>query len=273
MVIDTHVHVWELNDRHQPPPDAVLPPPRGAMPVELLVEDMRVHGVAHAVLVLSSAFGWDNTYMVECLERFPGLFRAIGLVDPLHFDNAHQLREWMARGLSGFRLHPRYYDDRPVWVDSAEHDGLWRAAADTGAILQFHMRPDHAEPLRRMIARHPDVRVIVDHMGAPDVTEAPEYASYDSVLRLADSGQVWVKIGDYQIYSKEAFPWRDLRPIVARLRDAFGPERMVWGTGYAGPGRLVTLPDALQFVRHELPLSHEDVRKILGETPRALFGF
>ncbi len=274
MIIDTHVHVWALDATHQPAPDARIRPPSGPCPVEWLVADMEAFGIDHCVLIQSSAFGWDNTYMVECLERYPGLFKAIGLVDPLGASNADDLRSWMTRGLSGFRLHPLYYPDDQCWVDAPAHDALWNAAAETGAILQFHLWPRHAVPLARMIARHPNVRVIVDHLGKPDVTEAPPYPSFQPVLDLARFPLVWVKIGDYQIASKQAFPWRDTIPFVAALREAFGPDRMIWGTGYAGTARLVPLEQALRYVREELPcLSRSDVERILDATPRALFGF
>ena len=90
--------------------------------------------------------------------------------------------------------------------------------------MQFHLWPRHAVALARIIARHPEVRVIVDHLGKPDVTEPPPYLSYQPVLRLSDFAKVWVKIGDYQIASKQSFPWPDTAPFVAELRRAFGPE-------------------------------------------------
>src|SRR5262249_38618295 len=185
MLVDTHVHVWALDETHRPAPDAKVAPPAEADPVEWLIEDMQQFGVDRCVLIQSSAFGWDNTYMVECLERYPGLSKAIGLVDPLSPTNADDLRVGVRRGLSGFRLHPLYYPDDQVWVDSPAHDALWDAAAETDAILQFHLWPRHAAPLVRMIARHPTVRVIVDHLGKPDVTEAPPYPSFRPVLDLA----------------------------------------------------------------------------------------
>lgn len=274
MLVDTHVHVWALDDQHRPAPDAKINPPTEADPVEWLVADMEEFHVDRSVLVQSSAFGWDNTYMVECLEKYPGLIKAIGLVDPLSSENAADLRYWMSRGLSGFRLHPLYYPDEPSWIDSPAHDALWDAAAATGAILQFHLWPRHAVPLARMIARHPGVRVIIDHLGKPDVTEPPPYPSFQPVLDLARFPRVWVKIGDYQIASKLAFPWPDTVPFVGALKEAFGAERMIWGTGYAGRARLVPLEQALRYVRGELPcLSPADLDKILGNTPRDLFGF
>jgi predicted TIM-barrel fold metal-dependent hydrolase len=273
-VIDTHVHVWPLDDQpgHRPAKDAKVRAPSAAAPVEWLLEDMDEYGIAGCVLVQSSAFGWDNTYMVECLDRYPGKFKAIGLVDPLGADNARDLETWTARGLSGFRLHPLYYPDEPSWIDAPQSDALWRAAAATGAILQFHMWPKHAPALARMIERHPDVRVIVDHIGKPDVTEAPPYPSFEPVLRLADYPLTWVKIGDYQIASRQEFPWRDTFPFVSRLRDRFGAGRMLWGTGYPRGARLVPLAQALRYVREELPLDAVERRRILGETPAALFG-
>jgi len=274
LLIDTHVHVWALDDQHRPTPNAKVNPPAEAAPVEWLLADMEEYGVDRCVLVQSSAFGWDNSYMVECLERFPGHFKAIGLVDPLGAENAGDLRLWMSRGLSGFRLHPLYYPDEPCWIDSAAHDALWDAAAATGAILQFHLWPRHAIPLARMIARHPEVRVIVDHIGKPDVAESPPYPSFQPVLDLARFPLVWVKLGDYQIASRQDFPWADTIPFVAALKKAFGPARMLWGTGYPGRARLVTLEQALRYVRNELPcLSPADLEQILGSTPRALFGF
>jgi predicted TIM-barrel fold metal-dependent hydrolase len=275
MLIDTHVHVWPLDDApgHRPVEGAKVGHPKEAAPVEWLLQDMEEHAIDHCVLVQSSAFGWDNTYMVECLEQYPGKFKAIGLVDPLDRHNSDQLWYWMNRGLSGFRLHPLYYRDQPVWVDSAEHDKLWQEAQKTGAILQFHMLPEHAAPLGRMVDRHPDVRVIVDHIGKPDVTEPGPHPSFDDVLRLAERKNVWVKIGDYQIASKQEFPWRDTWPFVAKLKEAFGPERMMWGTGYPRTARIIPLAQALEYVRGLPCFSPAELDQVLGETPRKLFGF
>src|SRR5579859_4408793 len=92
MLIDTHVHVWALDAQHQPAKDARIYPPTEADPVEWLVDDMAAYGIDRCVLVQSSAFGWDNTYMVECLQNYPGQFKAIGLVDPLSPTNADDLQ-------------------------------------------------------------------------------------------------------------------------------------------------------------------------------------
>jgi predicted TIM-barrel fold metal-dependent hydrolase len=274
MRIDTHVHVWQLDDQHRPAPNAAIRPPAKAAPVEWLLEDMANYHLDHCVLVQSSAFGWDNTYMVECLEHYPGTFKAIGLVDPVSPHNAADLRLWMSRGLSGVRLHPVYFPEGATWIDAAANDALWNVAADTGAILQFHMRPEHAAAVGRMAHRHPAVRVIIDHIGKPDVAEPPPYPSFQTVLALSDHSNIWMKIGDYQIASKLAYPWRDTFPFVAMLKGAFGAQRMLWGTGYPTTARLVPLQQALDYVTKDLPcFSPAEVDLVMGNAAAPLFGF
>lgn len=273
MIIDTHVHVWALDSSpgHQPVPGALVPWPTEAAPVEWLIEDMNEYGIDHCVLVQSSAFGSDNRYLLECLSKYPGKFKAIGLVDPLDPQNAIREAMWMEQGLSGFRFHPLYYEDFS-WLDSADSDAVWRCAEEHAAILQFHLRPQHAPALGRIAARHPSVRVIVDHLGKPDVSEAEPSVSYEAVLRLADLPNVWVKIGDYQIASRESYPWRDTWRFVELLKESFGAGRMIWGTGYPGKRRLVPLDQALGYME-QLPLSPNEHRTILWDTPAKLFGF
>ena len=263
---------------HRPPADAKLSPPDAAAPVEWLLQDMAEYHVAHCVLVQSSAFGWDNTYMVECLERYPGRFRAIGLVDPESPANARDLERWIAQGLAGFRFHPLYYDREPRgawWVDAPEHDDLWAAAAATGAILQFHMLPQHAPgagphdraPSAGAGDRGPHRQTRRDRGRRPTRVSIP-------VLRLADYPHVYAKIGDYQIASEQAFPWADTWPFVRLLAARFGAARMLWGTGYprTAPARPAGRRP-LRYIEQELPLSPAERQQILWDTPARLFGF
>ena len=270
-IIDTHVHVWcrGTGPECRPSSTARIPIPSESVPVEWLIDDMQRTGISYAVLVQSSAFGANNRYIVECLERFPGTFRAIGLVHPLDTRAPRRLKEWASRGVSGFRFHPVFFEDAS-WLDAPSSDRIWDAAEETDSILQFHLRPQHAESLASIASRHPNVRVIVDHLGKPDVSTPGSEAP---ILALADRPNTWIKIGDYQIASNMDYPWPDLKPLVAKLSESFGTERMIWGTGYAGRARLVPLEDAIDLVRNHLDLSQAAIDDIFWRTPLALFGF
>ena len=76
-IIDTHVHVWcrGTGPECRPSSTARIPIPSESVPVEWLIDDMERTGISYAVLVQSSAFGANNRYIVECLDRFPEKFR------------------------------------------------------------------------------------------------------------------------------------------------------------------------------------------------------
>jgi len=112
MIVDTHVHIWEM------PPVAPVGPtaprwtgePTAPGTAEMLLEEMDANGVDRTVLVQTSFSTWDNGYVADSAQRFPDRFVAQGLVDPLDPDNAAHAAYWMdERGMTGFRFHPMYY--------------------------------------------------------------------------------------------------------------------------------------------------------------------
>ena len=74
MIVDTHVHVWEID----PPKYPVGPtaptwnsyPDEPGTTDELLAE-MNAHGIDWAVLVQTSWSTWDNGYIADSAARFP----------------------------------------------------------------------------------------------------------------------------------------------------------------------------------------------------------
>src|SRR5687768_16728151 len=83
LLIDTHVEVWTLDPkypfRHPEQPDLKVDV---AAPIEDQVPQMRDYGLKFAVLINPRYFGWDNSYIRDCLRRHPQLFVAHGLIDP-----------------------------------------------------------------------------------------------------------------------------------------------------------------------------------------------
>ncbi len=122
MIVDTHVHVWEIDPPRYPigptaPGWSSLPDEPGT--ADELVADMDDNGVDWSVLVQTSWSTWDNGYIADSVAKYPTRFVGHGLIDPLDADNASVARSWMEdRGLVGFRFHPMYYGDQKVCVTS-----------------------------------------------------------------------------------------------------------------------------------------------------------
>ena len=72
------------------------------------------------------------------------------------------------------------------------------------------------------------------------------------------------------------YPFEDAYPWVKRVYEAFGPDRLLWGTGYPGTARAAygrpTLKEELVLVREKIPFfSAEDREKILGRNAAQLW--
>ena len=272
MIVDTHVHVWEID----PPKYPVGPtaPSWNSYPDEPgtadeLLSEMDAHDVDWTVLVQTSWSTWDNGYIADSVERFPDRFIGHGLIDPQDPNNAEQVRYWIKeRGLVGFRFHPMYYPDEKILL-TQQNGPMWEEIAALDAIIQFHLRAAFADQVAVIAQRYPHLRLILDHMGYPQL-DADE-AAFQPIVELARYNNVHLKLSDVAGRSQQAFPYADVHPFIEKLLSVFGAERTVWGTGYPSHHRQKhnwpSLAQELQLIREGLPfLTDNDQEQILGGT-------
>ncbi len=281
MIIDCHVHVWEL------PPIAPVGPTapswtavtEEAGPTGLLVEDMDENGVDAAVLVQSSGSTWDNTYIAESTNSDRSRFRSIGLVDPMDSQNASVAARWMDEfGVSGFRFHPDYYPDDVV-LDPVRNGAMFRAIEERSGIVKVHNRVGNVGQMARVVPMYPEITWIIDHMMYPEPWMAGDgWTAYLPVLELARFPNVLMTISDVHNRSVESYPFGDMHGVVMMAIDAFGIERCIWGTGYPGYLRekndWISLAEELRLVRQGFDwLTEEERGKLLGENAKRIYGF
>ena len=272
MVVDTHVHVWEID----PPKYPVGPtaPTWNSYPDEPgtadeLLSEMDAHDVDWTVLVQTSWSTWDNGYIADSVARFPDRFIGHGLIDPQDRNNAEQVRYWIQeRGLVGFRFHPMYYPDEKILL-TQQNGPMWEEIAALDAIIQFHLRAAFADQVAVIAQQYPHLRLILDHMGYPQV-DAEEMA-FQPIVELARYDNVHLKLSDVAGRSDQVFPYADVHPFIEKLLSVFGAARTVWGTGYPGHHRQKhnwpSLAQELQLIQEGLPfLTDDDKDQILGET-------
>jgi predicted TIM-barrel fold metal-dependent hydrolase len=149
------------------------------------------------------------------------------------------------------------------WREAGVAHPLWRAAEASGAPVTI--APSGAIGLVGDIARaRPDLKIIVDHMGARVDRRGPDaFVDFDDLLRLARLANVAVKATCLPAYSAGARPWADVTPYLRRAFDAFGPRRLFWGSD------LSRLPcpygELVDFFRDGLPwLGGDDRDEVMG---------
>jgi predicted TIM-barrel fold metal-dependent hydrolase len=283
LLIDSHMHVWSDDPVRFPfahPYDPKFMPPKIPASVQLLVEEMDRHGVTHCVLVQTISHGWDNRYLAHCLKTHPKRFRGQGLIDPTDPQVAKNLETAMREhGLAGVRFSPMYYQGKDDWLDARANDALWEKAEQLGAVFNFFIASEQLPKLEDMIRRHPKVKVVVDHLARVDLTAKDPEPEIKKLLALARYPNVWVKVSELNILSpSKKHPYRDTYPLVKRVYAAFGPDRLLWGTGFPGATRAQadrpTLEQELGLIRREIPFfTAEDREKILGRNAAKVWGF
>ena len=250
-LIDAHVHVWTPDVTRYPLAagfsKADMRPP-SFTPEELFAE-CRPAGVGRVVLIQMSFYGFDDSYMLDSIARFPDAFRGVAIVDERRPDLAAEMRRLAGLGVRGFRL----YADRAkaeAWADSPAMRSMWIAAADTGLALCLLANPDALPAVRRMAARFPKTRVVVDHFARVGMTGEIREAEVVDLCRLAERDDLFVKTSAFYALGAKRPPYADLGPLVRRLRDAFGADRLMWASDcpfQVGPGH--TYADSIALVR------------------------
>jgi len=127
-------------------------------------------------------------------------------------------------GLPAGAIVPHPASDYAEVIAVTERLGLPLFASTAGAI-----------DITAGIARdHPDLLVIADHLAIPQpptfVRDDPPFARLDDLLAGAQYPNLMVKISGAPTLSLDRYPFDDLWSPLLRIIDAYGPERVLWGT-------------------------------------------
>lgn len=280
-LIDTHMHVWGDDSERYPfahPYEPNFKAPKIPASLEILRKEMDESGVTHCVLVQTIYHGWDNRYLVHCCKADPQRFRGQGLIDPTDPKVADKLEFWMTKhGLYGMRFSPLYYEGKDDWLGA--QDDLWKKAEELQAIFNYFITTAQLPRLEDRIRRYPKVRIVIDHLARIDLKAKDPLPEFKKLLALAKYPSVSVKVSELCIISPSAqYPYKDTFPWVRRMFDAFGPDRLLWGTGFPGATRAQagrpSLQQELGLINKELDFfSASDREKILGRNAAKLWGF
>jgi L-fuconolactonase len=232
-VVDAQVHVWlpEGPDRPWPPGGAER---AAAMhrhePISgpALLDEMRAAGVDRAVLVPPFFEGYRNDYAVACATDAPDAFRVMARVD-LRTGDPGPVRELLRDPVvAGVRLV--FLPADAGRVDDPAAEWLWSFAEEDDVPVML-LASGQLDALGTLARARPGLRLAVDHLGltgqATDAAAGPEI---EQLAGLAALPNVSVKVTAVPCYSTESYPWPAMHPHLRRLYDAFGPERLFWGS-------------------------------------------
>jgi predicted TIM-barrel fold metal-dependent hydrolase len=275
-IVDIHPHI--ISDDEQAYPPAPLFGKRSdwsqerPSTVEALMAAMDAAGVAKAAVVHSSTtYGFDNSYVVDGCNQYKDRLVAVGSVDVLQPDAPKTILEWKERGLAGLRLFTggstKEFD--PSELEDPRSYPAWELCSELGITMCIQTGPIGLPQVTALAKRFPKVKIILDHLGRPDVLDGPPYANAKSMFDLAPLENIYFKLtprifGDVK---KEKASAATFFPAVVK---EFGAQRLAWGSNFpTSPG---TLSEILATAQQGLAsLSDEDRAWIFEKTAKQLY--
>lgn len=188
-----------------------------------------VLGLERAVVVSGGGYGTDYRHLKWVLERFGERLRGVMLARPdLASEELALLDRLGVRGVRMFGAPAGHEWDHLPRIDAR----LAAKAGEIGWHVQYHSvtRDDIAAASDRLLGL--PCRVVVDHFGMFDPREDLDQPGFAAILRMLDSGRVWIKLsGPMRAAREEEFPYPSMTRF-ARALVAHAPERMLWGSDW-----------------------------------------
>jgi L-fuconolactonase len=274
LTIDAQVHAYERNHPGRPWA-GVLAGPKSATGDEM-VAAMDAVGVDGALLVSPySMYRYDASYALTVHAAHPDRFGLIKPVDPSDPAVDDTIAEWAATdGAVAIRLLLAYGA-----TDDAGDPGMGRvlAAAARHSLPINLLCWGRLEQAKALIAQNPGTVIVIDHLGLQQPFEPPvpaePWADLPKVLELASYDNVRIKVSGACTLSQEAFPYRDIWDPLARIFDAYGLDRCMWGTDWTRAVAFLTYREGVEAFRMTDRLSESDKAALMGETLRRVYGW
>jgi predicted TIM-barrel fold metal-dependent hydrolase len=272
--IDAHSHVWTPDTQAYPLAAGFrrvdMNPP--SFTVEELQAQMRPVGVNRAVLIQMSFYGFDNRYLFEAIRKFPDQFRGVAVIDQNAHDAGSQMQALKPLGIRGFRIYPK--NERIAdWLGTEAMHGMFEAGAALRMALCCLIDPDALPALDRKCRDFPDTPVVIDHLCRIGVSGSLEEKGIQALCGMSRHKNVTVKVSAFYALGKKQAPYRDLAPLIKRVYDAFGPERLMWASD--SPFQVVgghTYRASIDLVKSGLDfLSADDKEWLLRKTAERVF--
>jgi L-fuconolactonase len=273
-IIDSQVHAYEANTPKRPWDTVPNWPPH--VTGNEMVAAMDKVGVDGAIFISAfSMYRYDASYAVDVVKAHPGRF---GIVKPVNPDDpgvADVIAEWKTiPGTVGIRI--MFTKEAKREPTDPGFDRIARAAARSGFPVNV-LCWGNLEAGAALFDRHPDTRFILDHLGImqPRVPPAPPepWADLPKVLELAKRENVVIKVSGACTLSRQPYPFADIWDPLARIFDAWGFDRCLWGTDWTRAFAVVNYEQAVRPFVETKRLSDSERAMLMGGACAKAYGW
>jgi len=234
--VDAHHHIWDLTVREQTwmvGPE--LDPVRRNFSIDDLAPSAAAAGVTATVLVQTVSLEAETEELLEVAESNELVAGVVGWVDLTAAGVADALAGLRSRAdgswLKGIR-HQVHDEADPRWLCREDVRAGLKAVAEAGLAYDLLTKTPHLPAAVETVAALPELTFVLDHISKPVIGADPE--PWATELRsLAALPNVTCKLSG-MVTEASWTDWKvsDLKPYVDIVLDAFGPDRVMFGSDW-----------------------------------------
>jgi L-fuconolactonase len=270
--IDAHQHFWTTS-RHD---YGWLTPELGPIYRDFQPNDLQPllvnAGIDRSLLVQAAQSEAETFYLLDLAARTDFVAGVVGWVDLEAADAAARVAAVAKRGVIGLR---------PMVQDIADTQWLLRSALKSGleAMITHDLRfdalvqPRHLSILPEFSQLYPMLQVVIDHGAKPDIAKGNLQPWADAITHVARTTKFYCKLSGLVTEAGPDWQSNDIQPYVNILLDAFGSDRLMWGSDWPVLN-LASNYCSWHDVTSELlsGLSDQDRAQIFGGTAARFYG-
>lgn len=275
--IDAHQHIWDPKRAKYDwlgPDFEVL---NRSFTFEELLPSLHETGIDFTIQVQSADNVEDTELMQESANSNPEVVGIVGFA-PIHDATLTEktLETWAQNPLMvGVRNLIHNIPD-PEWLLRQNvRDGLSVLAEQNYTFDVVSVLPEHLALLPQLSERHPDLKMVIDHLSKPPIGLADMSAWKRGIEAAAENPNVYAKVSGLYSSVGELSDWTTdaIRPAFEFAFEVFGPERLMYGGDWPISklaGDYVKVWQGLNPLFNEL--SENDSEYILGRTAYEFYG-
>jgi len=262
---DCQVHLFGPQDKY--PQDPTSPYVSAPATAEMNISMQDTLGLARSMIVSGGGYGRDYSYMEAALEQYPQRFRGV-ILPPDTIADA-ELKRLDALGVRGVRF-----------VSDGHAKNLPRILPQVAGQAMTLNWPVHFYPKGEDLVRYEQDllalpnQIVLNHFAAIPASKGVHQPAFQTLLRMLDTGRVWVKLSGPMRASGGDMPYAEVTPLAHALIER-APERMLWGSDWPHVnmrGRQMPNDGDLLDLLLDWAPDAAVRKKILVDNPDALYG-
>ena len=237
-IIDTHVHVWDLEKAAYPWLEGDRSILNRTWRIEEIKEDRKKAEVTAGVLVQASGNLEDTELMLETARRTDwicGVVVWLPLMDPETTQQLLEERFLNEKYFKGVR-HQIHDEKDPGWLLRSEVAESLKILSSYGIPYDVvGIKPDHIETVLTVAEKIPDLKMVFDHLNWPPIPTKERFGKWGELMTIAAKNKnLYAKIsglgtasGNFQNRNAD-----DIKPYVEFVLQQFSTDRCFCGADW-----------------------------------------